>query len=237
MMPPSGQGRGVSGGSRTLWKSLHRRLSFAFQAILLLGALAALWERQWAPAAFTVVIIIVTLTPLLLQHSFRVFIPPEFELLAIAFVFASLFLGDVQAYYARFWWWDIALHTSSGFLLGIVGFLMVHVLNEKEEVDLHMKPGFVALFAFFFSLSVGALWEIFEFGMDRSFGLNMQKAMLGDASGLTDTVVDLIVDAVGAAAIAALGYGYLVSAGNDSFLERWIDSFIEANPRLFGRSA
>jgi hypothetical protein len=72
--------------------------------------------------------------------------------------------------------------------------------------------------------------------MDQVFGLNMQKAMFGDPSGLTDTMWDLIVDMAGALVIAFLGYGYLKTAGNHSFLERWIQAFIQRNPRFFGQS-
>ena len=97
------------------------------------------------------------------------------------------FLGEVRSWYERIWWWDIALHTSSGLLLGLVGFLLVYVLTENERIDLHMRPRFVALFAFLFAVAVGALWEIFEFAMDRMLGANMQKPMLDDPSGLTDT--------------------------------------------------
>ena len=177
----------------------------------------------------------VTLGPFFLAKLFRVFIPPEFVLLAIAFVFASLFLGEVHGYYSRFWWWDIALHSGSGFLLGIIGFLLVHVLNETEDIGVHMNPGFVAFFAFLFAVGMGALWEIFEFGMDSFFATNMQKEMLGDPSGLTDTMWDLIVDTLGALVIALLGYGYIKTAQNESFLERWIHTFIKSNPRLFNR--
>lgn len=221
-------------GPRARRASVHRRISFVLQGILLVGAGTALWGGQWATALITLGIIAVTLAPLVLHRRVRVFVPPEFELLAVAFVFASLFLGEVRGYYVRFWWWDVLLHTFSGFLLGIVGFLLVHVLNEKEEIGLHMNPGFVAFFAFLFAVGVGALWEVFEFAMDQLFGMNMQKAMLGDPAGLTDTMWDLIVDTLGALVISVLGYGYLKTAGNDSFLERWIGGFVEANPQLFG---
>lgn len=214
-------------------QSIHQRLTLLFQVILLIGAIAAALDRQWATASFTLAIILLTLAPLLLKSRLGVFIPPEFELLAIAFVFASLFLGEVRSYYARFWWWDLILHASAGFLVGIVGFLLVHVLNEKKELDVHMKPVFVAVFAFFFSVGVGALWEIFEFTMDVVLDLEMQKPMLADPSGLTDTMWDLIVNTIGAAVISLLGYSYLRTAGNASFLERWIDRFIETNSRLF----
>ncbi len=214
---------------------IHRRLTLVLQLILLAGAVAALWEQQWLNALITIGIIAITLVPRFLKRGLDVFIPPEFELLAIAFVFASLFLGEVRGYYIRFWWWDIALHAASGFLLGIIGFLLVHVLNEMKEIDMSMKPGFVAFFAFLFALGMGALWEIFEFAADYFLGTNMQKEMLGDPSGLTDTMWDLIVDALGALIISVLGYGYLKTSGNTSFLERWIRAFIDSNPRLFAR--
>ena len=95
------------------------------------------------------------------------------------------------------------------------------------ELDVHMKPRFVALFAFMFAMGMGAVWEIFEFGMDQLFGLNMQK------SGLVDTMWDLIVDGAGALTISLLGWSYLRAVGSDSFLERWIDAFIETNPQMF----
>jgi hypothetical protein len=178
-------------------------------------------------------IIIITLGPFLLGRFLRVFIPPEFVLLTVVFIFASLFLGEIRGYYTRFWWWDIVLHTGSGFLLGILGFLLVHILNETEKIDFNMKPGFVAFFAFLFAVATGGLWEIFEFSMDKFFGTNMQKEMLGDTSGLTDTMWDLIVDTIGALVIAVLGYGYIKRGRDESFLERWIQSFIKTNPRFF----
>lgn len=213
----------------------HNRLSLVLRAILVVGIVGAIWERQWLTAVATTGIAALTLFPLLLEKRFRVFIPPAFELLAIAFLFASLFLGEVRGYYARFWWWDIGLHTASGFLLGILGFLLVYVLNEIEEINLNMRPGFVALFAFMFAVGMGVVWEILEFGADELLGTNMQKPMFGDPSGLTDTMWDLIVDVLGAMTISVLGYGYLTKGARDSFLRRLIRGFIQKNPRFFQR--
>jgi len=195
----------------------------------LLGASLALVQGQWQASGMTLGVVVVTFLPVMLGRRFQVQIPPEFESLAVVFIFASLFLGEVRGYYLRFWWWDVLLHTGSGFLMGILAFLLVHVLNEKKEIGLHLTPRFVALFAFMFALGMGALWEILEFGVDAVFGLNMQK------SGLVDTMWDLIVDTVGALVISILGWIYLRRAGSDSFLEEWIANFIESNPRMFGR--
>lgn len=205
---------------------IHRRITLGLQLVLLLGLVGAVLSGQWLTAVLVAFIIGLTFFPLVLGHRYGVFVPPELELLAVFFIFATLFLGTVRGYYLRFVWWDALFHAGSGFLLGIVGFLLVHVMNQHEEIDVHMKPGFVALFAFVFAVAGGAVWEIFEFSMDSVFGLNMQK------SGLVDTMWDLMVDTGSAGLMAWLGYGYL-KADTDSFLEDWITDFVERNPHLF----
>ena len=206
---------------------IHKRLTITLQIVLVAGAALSIYEARWLLAFTTLAIVALTVVPFAVSRRFQILIPPEFEVLAVVFIYASLFLGEVRGYYVRFWWWDALLHTGSGFLLGITGFLLVHVLNEHEEVELHMKPRFVALFAFMFAMGMGAVWEIFEFGMDQFFGLNMQK------SGLVDTMWDLIVDTVGALVISILGWRSLRAGRRDWFLQRWIQDFVVKNPEVF----
>lgn len=206
---------------------INRRLSWFLKLSLMLGALLMFFQGRYQPMAEILVILFITFLPILLGQRFEVRIPHGFETLAVIFLYMSLFLGEFFDYYNRFWWWDMVLHSGSASLLGILGFLMVYVINEKEDIELDLNPNFMALFAFMFAVSIGALWEIFEFAMDQLFGLNMQK------SGLIDTMWDLIVDVIGAGIISILGWGYIKSRDSDSFLERWIHDFIEKNPRLF----
>lgn len=211
---------------------VHRGTLIVLLAIMAVELLLVLRDGQWINAFLVMAIMAITLSPAVIGRRFRVHIPPEFQVLAVVFVFAALFLGEMRSYYARFWWWDIALHTSSGLLMGILGFLLVYVLNEDERANIHMRPRFMALFAFLFAVTVGTLWEIFEFSMDRIVGTTMQKPMLGDPSGLTDTMWDMIVNALGALVISALG-GWYMKRRERSFIEAWIRRFIERNPRLF----
>ncbi|MBL8199378.1 MAG: hypothetical protein JNK40_00265 [Chromatiales bacterium] len=213
---------------------IHRGIVFAVVIAMTIEAVVMLLEAEWMNAFLVMMIMGVILAPTLLDRRLPVCIPAEFQVLALVFGFAALFLGEVRSYYQRFWWWDIALHAGSGLLLGILGFLLVYVLNESRRVDVHMRPGFVAFFAFVFAVAVGALWEIFEFAMDGLFGMNMQKPMLGDPSGLTDTMWDLIVDALGAGTISLFGWWYM-RRSRRSFIENWIGKFIASNPHLFRR--
>jgi uncharacterized membrane protein YjdF len=211
---------------------IHKYLVIILRLTIAFGILLELYEALWMNAALASGILFLTFLPTIFASRVQVEIPSEFEVLTVAFIFASLFLGETREFYSKFWWWDIALHTTSGVLLGILGLLLVYVLNETPRVDLHMRPGFVAFFAFCFALSIGTVWEMYEFAMDQFFGMNMQKPMLVDPSGLTDTMIDLIVDAVGAMVVSITGYLYM-RRGNDSIIDRVIQRFIQRNPRLF----
>ncbi len=197
----------------------------AIQLVLLLI------RQEWLQAFLVSGIMALTLAPVVLRLPVE--IPSEIQIVAVLFVFATLFLGEVRHYYERFWWWDVVLHTTSGLLLGLLGFMFVYMLNEDRHVDLHMRLSFVALFAFFFALGIGALWEIFEFALDRFFGTNMQPPTSGDPSGLTDTIHDLIVDTVGAAVVSIAGWRYLARA-RTSYVDNWAKRFIRRNPQIFG---
>lgn len=209
----------------------YRSLTFSFvlKALLALGAGLLFIEGNYQAGFESLLILLLTFLPLLMRRQFRIRITHEIETLAIVFIYLSLFLGEVQGYYERYWWWDLALHAGSGFLLGIFGFLFVYLLNDNDKISLHLSPGFIATFAFMFAMTVGVLWEIFEFAMDTLFGMDMQRT----ATGVVDTMWDLVVDCIGALVIAVLGYGYLKTEEIDSFLERMIQRFIQANPRLF----
>ncbi len=211
---------------------IHRWVAILVALFMSIDLVVVLIEGQWLNAFLIATIFAIIVAPIILGERLPVQLPAEMQLVTLAFIFAALFLGEIRLYYDRLWWWDIALHTSSGLLLGILGFLLVYVLNESRNVDLHMRPRFVALFAFLFAVAVGALWEIFEFAMDSIFGMRMQKPMLGDDSGLTDTMWDLIVDTIGAFLISALGWWYM-HRRVESFIEVWIQKFIAKNPRLF----
>lgn len=215
-----------------LTEGLPRQLAITLQVLIFLGVMLEVYEQQWLNALIVAGILFLTTLPSIFARGIRINIPPQFELLAIAFIFASLYLGERRDFYSRIWWWDLALHSTSGVLMGILGFLLVYVLNANPRIDLQMQPGFLAFFAFCFSVTIGVLWEIVEFATDQLVGTNMQKPMLGDPSGLTDTMWDLIVDVIGSLLVSIYGWLYM-RGGRPSFIERLIQRFVTANPQLF----
>ena len=226
-MPPAQLDRDSAFG---LGRRAHVLVLVALQAVMAVELVLLTIRGQWMHVFLVAAVMAAILAPELLRRRFSVQIPSEIQLLATAFIFATLFLGEVRDYYERIWWWDLALHTSAGLLLGLLGFLIVYALNESRNVELQMRPSFLALFAFTFAQAIGSLWEIFEFAMDQLFGLNMQKPMLGDPSGLTDTMWDLIVNFLGAATVSMAGWLYLRQSRR-RHVDTWIARFIRRNRR------
>lgn len=213
------------------WKArrLNARLGLGMKLFMAAGAVLLFLAGDYQASAVTVAILIITFLPLFMRNYLNVRIPTVFETLTVLFILLSLFLGEVQEFYLRYWWWDFVLHGGAGLLVGMTGFLLVYTLNHHETAGLQLTPRFIAIFAFMFALGIGSIWEIFEFGMDRFFGLNMQK------SGLVDTMADMIVNCVGALIVSIVGNAYLKAPNTGSYLTRMVHKFTASNPRIFRR--
>ncbi len=170
------------------------------------------------------VMLFLTFLPSIIMRRFRIVLPPELEITFSLFLFASFILGEMRQYYLKFWWWDIMLHSFAAFMLGLLGFIIIYTFYFTHKV--RISPHIASVFSFSFSVSLGVLWEIFEFSMDHAFGFNMQK------SGLMDTMTDLIVDALGALLVSALGFFY-IRFGTSFIIEKSVKRFKRMNRRLF----
>lgn len=212
-------------------RSPAMRVTLLIQAALGVGLAVFLWRRDWENIFLTALVIALTLLPALLKKRHRIVIPPDFQLVSALFVFLTLFLGSATDLYYTYWWWDMVLHAGSGFLFGVVGFLTIFLLNQTDRIPRGIRPAFVCLFAFTFSVTAGVVWEIFEYVMDLIVPwLNMQTG----ESGVHDTMHDLIVDALGALVVSSMGWAYMKS-GRYSFLADAVHGFIRRNPKLIGK--
>ncbi len=154
----------------------------------------------------------VMLLPSVINRRWSVPIPRKIYIAYYVFLFCAIFLGEVFDFYYVIPHWDIILHAFSGAMLSALGFIMVDLLNSNQRVSVELSPFFESVFAFCFALSLGAIWEIYEFAGDMILGLNMQKAYLANGTALVgkaalfDTMEDMIVDAFAAAIVAFAGY-------------------------------
>ena len=157
----------------------EHRSSFIVFSILRILVLAVLVRQimlaSYESAFFCVLTLLLLYVPSWVQVKLRIELPPPLEITVLCFIFAAEILGEVNAFYVVVPNWDTMLHTLNGFLAAAVGFSMVILLNDDERLTFHLSPFFLALVAFCFSMTIGVLWEFFEFSMDYFFGFDMQK--------------------------------------------------------------
>lgn len=170
---------------------------------------------------------ILTYFPSILKKRFGVYLPKRLEITITLFIFASHVLGEINGFYDKIPWWDTMLHTTSGVILGLVGFLFVYLLNENGDKNVNLSPIFVVIVAFCFAMTMGVFWEFFEYGADRLFGFNMQKFRMPGQDGLVDTMDDLIVDAVGTL-VACIGGWIYMKKKKDTLFNDYFDEWFES---------
>ena len=131
-------------------------------AVLLQGAASGRWERVFTGA----LCLVLFLLPPLVEHRFSLRFPAALEISAYLFVFCAGVLGEIGDFYLRFAAWDSILHAANGFWFAGFGFCLFSLFENKRTVRTLPSPAYQSFTAFCFSMTVGALWEIFEFAAD-----------------------------------------------------------------------
>ena len=148
---------------------------YLLRALVLVALVRQIMLGSYESAFFCILTLLLLYVPSWLQVKLRIELPPPLEITILCFIFAAEILGEVNAFYVVIPGWDTMLHTLNGFLAAAVGFSLVMLLNDDERLTFDLSPFFLALTAFCFSMTIGVLWEFFEFGMDMLFHLDMQK--------------------------------------------------------------
>ena len=140
--------------------------------MVILTAIRCLFTKNFESFATCILVLLLFLVPAIIEERMDVSIPPLFEGIIFAFIFAAEILGEVDNYYVKIPGWDTMLHTINGFLFAAVGFSLIYLLNRGSK-NFNLTPFYLALVAFCFSMTIGVLWEFFECSMDQFFNMDM----------------------------------------------------------------
>lgn len=143
--------------------------------LVILMMILQIFNRNYENVFLCILTLILLIIPSFIQINLKIELPTALEITILIFIFAAEILGEIQAYYLKFPFWDTVLHTVNGFLMAAIGFALVDILNRSKKFSIQLSPAFVAIVAFCFSMTIGVVWEFFECGMDQLFGLDMQK--------------------------------------------------------------
>ncbi len=148
---------------------------FVLRILVLIVLVLAALNRQWYNVFLCLLTLLLFLLPSFVSHRLKIQLPGALEVVILLFIFAAEILGEIGEFYVKLDYWDTMLHTINGFLMAAIGFALIDVLNRDPHVRMSLSPLFVAFAAFCFSMTVGILWEFFEYAMDRVFLMDMQK--------------------------------------------------------------
>lgn len=148
------------------------------RAMVLVVIIRCAVQGRWESVFVGILALVLLLIPPFVEKSLKVELPTTLEILVYCFVFCAEILGEIECYYVRYPLWDTMLHTVNGFMFAAVGFCMVDLLNRSTRFRFQLSPAFLGVVAFCFSMTIGVLWEFFEFFADMLVHTDMQKDFL-----------------------------------------------------------
>lgn len=197
-------------------KSKKRRLTIRgiLSVLTVICMVRQFFQGEYQNFFLCIVALILFCVPTFIDRKMGVDIPPALEGIIYCFIFSAEILGEIRSFYTIFIGWDTILHTLNGFLMAAIGFALVDIFNRSEKFTFKLSPFFLAFMAFCFSMTVGVVWEFFEFGMDWFFQVDMQK--------------DWIIHDIGSVMLNPQGLNEVVHVQIDSLVvngEDWISKF------------
>ena len=192
-------------------------------------------HKNYESTFVCVLVLILFMLPRFVERNFRIELPSTLEIIILVFIFAAEILGELKSYFITYPHWDSMLHTTTGFISAAFGFAMVDLLNRNKPQHFKLSPVFLALVAFCFSMTVGVLWEFFEFSMDYLFHMDMQKDMIIHSFASvtldpTNSNIPVLVDNITDVAIngKSLGLGGYLDVGLYDTMQDLFVNFVGA---------
>ena len=196
------QNRKVPKPPRDLRAVIHKKPTvFAVYLILrivvLLTLVSSIIRGEYENAFVCLLVLFLFMLPLFIQQNFGIELPSTLEIIILLFIFASEILGELGCFFITYPNWDSILHTTTGFLCAATGFALIDILNRNSKIKFELSPVYVSLVAFCFSMTIGVLWEFFEYTGDCVMGWDMQKdTVVKDRLFLMDMQKDTIIHSI-----------------------------------------
>lgn len=251
-------------------KKLVLGVYLVLRLLVIAVMVAQIFNRNYENVYICLLTLVLFMLPSIIERRLHIDLPDGLEIVILLFIFAAEILGEIQEYYLIIPIWDTVLHTINGFLFAAIGFSVVNILNEDKHTSLSLSPFYMAVTAFCFSMTIGVLWEFFEWGMDSFFSLDMQKdtvlhgfatvqlhpdgrnipvvvkdikdviLVYGDGTqqamalggyldlGLQDTMMDMLVNLIGAVVFSVIGYFYVKTRGRGKIARAFIPEVLES---------
>ena len=170
----------ISYEERKHWRHIQNKkviltIYLVLRILVVATMVAQFFNGNYENVMLCVLTLVLFMLPSFCERRLHIDLPDTLEVIVLLFIFSAEILGEIQEFYILIPGWDTVLHTLNGFLCAAIGFSIVNILNGDKHTSMHLSPFYMAVTAFCFSMTIGVLWEFFEWGMDNLAGLDMQK--------------------------------------------------------------
>ena len=186
----------------------QRQASRAMQLALFGFVFVGIYEMNVGVTINATLALLVTQLPAVLERDFGIPMDPGLILWLTAAVFLHT-LGILglpwmaENVYISIWWWDHLTHALSSSIVAGVGYAIARAFDGYLD-DLDFPPRFMFAFILLVTLATGVLWEIIEFVVaELSVTIGIDPALT--QYGVSDTMLDLVFNALGAVIVALWG--------------------------------
>jgi hypothetical protein len=198
-----------------------RRLTFILEILILASGIFQTFFGETTIGILTLIVWAIITFPATFTRNRITMIPLEIKLVIFIFVLLQFVIGEARDFYTEVPYYDKFVHTMGGIMIGFIGLLIVYTAYVYGKLKASLPV--MAMLIILVTVGFGGLWEIVEYLSDtilypRIPGWHHFQGSLTE-DPLTDTMNDLIVDTIGAAAGALFGI-WLIKRAQESESER-----------------
>lgn len=199
-------------------RKMSRWIHWLLSIVVVVTMIRQFFLGNWEGILMCLLTLVLFMIPQLIEKTAQIKLPLTLEVVVLLFIFAAEILGEIHNFYGTFRYWDSMLHVINGFLATAIGFSLIDILNQEDRFYIKMAPVFVTVVAFSFSMTIGVLWEFFEFGVDMLFQMDMQKDVIINriSSVKLNTNLDnvpVVIDGIQSAEIVAANGSQRINQG------------------------
>lgn len=178
-------------------KKVCNLLDNILRIIIVILILVKIINLEFEDIGMLVLTFILTFYNWFLKKVFKINLNIYSRILLSLLIFLAQCLGTTLNFYDLYDNWDLIVHFIFGIVMFIVGYDIFSNL-DKRYCDIKLNKKIKIIFSILFALSVGSIWEMYEYSVDGILNLDTQRT--GELIGrmaIKGTMTDLFSPTIG----------------------------------------